>query len=61
MPRRVGCVRGTVGASAAQQVETAATVAFTEGPAVDRGGNVYFTDIINQRIMKLGTDGALSV
>ena len=47
--------------AAAQQVETAATVAFTEGPAVDRDGNVYFTDIINQRIMKLGTDGALSV
>ena len=44
----------------AQQVETAATVAFTEGPAVDRDGNVYFTDIINQRIMKLGKDGALS-
>src|SRR4029450_501359 len=45
----------------AQQLETAATVAFTEGPGVDRDGNVYFTDIINQRIMKLGTDGALSV
>jgi gluconolactonase len=45
----------------AQQLETAATVAFTEGPAVDRDGTVYFTDIINQRIMKLGTDGALSV
>ena len=36
-------------------------MAFTEGPAVDRDGNVYFTDIINQRIMKLGADGALSV
>jgi gluconolactonase len=45
----------------AQQLETAATLAFTEGPAVDRDGNVYFTDIIGQRIMKLGTDGALSV
>ena len=45
----------------AQQLETAATLAFTEGPAVDRDGNVYFTDIISQRIMKLGTDGALSV
>ena len=44
----------------AQQPEIAATVAFTEGPAVDREGNVYFTDIINQRIMKLGTDGVLS-
>jgi gluconolactonase len=45
----------------AQQVEIATSVAFTEGPAVDREGNVYFTDIINQRIMKLSKDGALSI
>jgi gluconolactonase len=45
---------------AAQSPEIATTVAFTEGPTVDREGNVYFTDIINQRIMKLGTDGVLS-
>jgi hypothetical protein len=31
------------------------------GPAVDRDGNVYFTDIINQRIMKLDADGVLSI
>ena len=43
-----------------QQPEVATTVAFTEGPTVDREGNVYFTDIINQRIMKLGADGVLS-
>lgn len=43
-----------------QQPEIATTVAFTEGPTVDREGNVYFTDIINQRIMKLSTDGVLS-
>jgi len=46
---------------AAQQPEIATTVAFTEGPTVDRDGNVYFTDVINQRIMKLGTDGHLSI
>ena len=46
--------------AAAQQPEIAATVAFTEGPTVDRAGNVYFTEIINQRIMKLGADGVLS-
>jgi gluconolactonase len=45
---------------AAQEVEIAATVAFTEGPTVDRDGNVYFTETISQRIMKLGTDGVLS-
>jgi len=46
--------------AASQQPEVAATVAFTEGPTVDREGNVYFTDIINQRIMKLSADGVLS-
>jgi gluconolactonase len=45
---------------AGQQPEVATTVAFTEGPAVDREGNVYFTDIISQRIMKLSADGVLS-
>jgi gluconolactonase len=44
----------------AQQPEIATTVAFTEGPSVDREGNVYFTDLINQRIMKLGRDGVLT-
>jgi gluconolactonase len=47
--------------AAAQAPEIATTVAFTEGPTVDRDGNVYFTEIINQRIMKLGADGMLSV
>jgi gluconolactonase len=47
--------------SAAQkEVEVAASVAFTEGPAVDREGNVYFTEIMSQRILKLGTDGLVS-
>jgi gluconolactonase len=47
--------------AAAQAPEIATTVAFTEGPTVDRDGNVYFTEIINQRIMKLGADGMLSI
>ena len=46
---------------AAQQPEIAATLAFTEGPTVDRDGNVYFTDVVNERIMKLTTAGALTV
>jgi gluconolactonase len=50
----------TAQARSSQQVEVATTVAFTEGPTVDRDGNVYFTDIINQRIMKLGADAVLS-
>lgn len=32
---------------------------FTEGPAVDREGNVYFTDQPNDRIMVYYTDGRL--
>ena len=53
-------VCGLIVSSAAQDVEIAGAVAFTEGPAVDRDGNVYFTDIISQRIMKLSKDGVLS-
>jgi gluconolactonase len=35
--------------------------AFTEGPAADRHGNVYFTDIPNEKILKVDADGKLSV
>ncbi|MBN1806128.1 MAG: SMP-30/gluconolactonase/LRE family protein [Sedimentisphaerales bacterium] len=34
---------------------------FTEGPAVDAEGNVFFTDQPNDRICKWSTDGKLSV
>jgi gluconolactonase len=44
----------------AQQPEIATAVAFTEGPAVDRDGNVYFTEMVAQRIMKLSANGVLS-
>ncbi|MDR3260528.1 MAG: SMP-30/gluconolactonase/LRE family protein [Tannerella sp.] len=33
---------------------------FTEGPAVDKQGNVYFTDQPNDRILKWSVDGKLS-
>src|SRR5437868_6865452 len=33
---------------------------FTEGPAPDNKGNVYFTDQPNDRIMKWSADGKLS-
>lgn len=33
---------------------------FTEGPAADADGNVFFTDQPNDRIMKWSTDGKLS-
>src|SRR2546426_12462549 len=44
----------------AQQPEVAIAVAFTEGPAVDRDGNVYFTEMVSQRIMKLSAKGVLT-
>ncbi len=34
---------------------------FTEGPAVDKQGNIYFTDQPNNKIWKYSTDGKLSV
>ena len=49
----------------AQEVEVAARVSETEGPATegptaDRAGNIYFTEMRTQRIMKLSKDGVLS-
>jgi gluconolactonase len=46
--------------AAAQELQVAATLAFTEGPTVDRAGNLYFTEMVTQRIMKLSADGVLS-
>lgn len=34
---------------------------FTEGPAVNSAGEVFFTDIPNHRIHRIGSDGAVSV
>jgi gluconolactonase len=47
-------------AAIAQEVQVAASIAFTEGPTADAEGNVYFTDQANNRIMKLTIDGKLS-
>ncbi|MGH9660097.1 MAG: SMP-30/gluconolactonase/LRE family protein [Bryobacteraceae bacterium] len=44
----------------AQEPEVATVVSFTEGPTVDAAGNVYFTETIGQRIMKLSVDGTLA-
>jgi gluconolactonase len=42
-------------------VQIAAQVAFTEGPAWHPNGNVYFTDITNNRIMRRDPRGQLHV
>ncbi len=45
----------------AQQLEIATSVSMLEGPTVDAEGNVYFTDILMQRIMRFSKDGTYSV
>jgi gluconolactonase len=52
---------GHAAAQNASEARVATTVAFTEGPAVDEDGNVFFTETVGHRIMKLSTDRALSV
>jgi gluconolactonase len=47
--------------ASSQAPEIATTLAFTEGPVVDRDGNVYFTELVFQRIMKLTPQGVLTV
>jgi gluconolactonase len=42
-------------------VRAATSVAFVEGPAVDAAGNLYFSDIENNRILKLAPDGRRTV
>lgn len=42
-------------------VSVATSIAFTEGPAVDSEGRVYFSDIINNRIMVMDPDGSRRV
>ena len=46
--------------STARPVEALATVAFTEGPTVDADGTVYFTDLDNNRILRMSPDGDVS-
>jgi gluconolactonase len=47
--------------AAAQELDIATSVSMLEGPAVDRDGDVFFTDVLSQRIMRFSSSGALSV
>ena len=53
--------KSTIIAPGAKLRQVAADYKFTEGPAVDAQGNVFFTDQPNNRIMKWSTDGTVSV
>jgi gluconolactonase len=48
-------------AVSSREVSVATGVAFTEGPASDAAGNVYFTDTTNSRIYKLAPDGTRTI
>ena len=48
-------------ATAGEELRVAATVAFTEGPAVYRDGSVFFSEMTSQRILRRSPDGKLSV
>src|SRR5215471_1221394 len=43
------------------EAERAALVCFFEGPAVDKNGNVFFSDITANRILKMTAGGEVSV
>jgi gluconolactonase len=43
------------------EVTVAARTSFLEGPAVDASGDLYFSDLIGNRIYRMTPDGALSV
>lgn len=53
--------QGTVTAPGAKVEKLSRAFEFTEGATCDPAGNVYFTDQPNDRIMKWGLDGTLSV
>ena len=47
--------------AAGQDLDIATSVSMLEGPTVDREGNVYFTDILAQRILRFSKDGVFSI
>ncbi len=44
-----------------ERARAATSLAFTEGPAVDEDGRLYFSDILNNRILERAEDGTLGV
>jgi gluconolactonase len=55
-----GCEQLSVVADGAKVEKLAGGFRFTEGPAADAEGNIFFTDIPNNRIHKWSLDGELS-
>jgi gluconolactonase len=60
LPVAVDAADNKVTAPGARLEKLAGGFEFTEGPAADASGNVYFTDQPNDRIVKWGVDGKLT-
>ncbi len=56
----VAAAKKSLVAEGAKVEKLAGDFAFTEGPAADKEGNVYFSDIPNNKILKWSLDGKLS-
>lgn len=56
----LGIPLASIIAPGAKLQKLAGGMAFTEGPAVDKEGNVYFSDQPNDRIMRWSVDGELT-
>ena len=57
----LGVANGQDIVQADSKLEPLGRVAFTEGPAWHPDGSVYFSDIENNRIMRLSPDGKIEV
>src|SRR5688572_25681970 len=57
--KKVALPKGLVAADVKPGI--AALVCFLEGPAVDAKGNIFFSDIAGNRILKMSGDGKVSV
>ena len=61
IPQKIAAQASSIVAEDAKLIKIANHFDFTEGPAVDSRGNVYFTDQPNDQILKWSVDGGLEV
>ena len=61
IPQKIAAQAHSIIAEDAKLIKIADNFEFTEGPAVDSRGNVYFTDQPNNQILKWSVGGELEV
>ena len=61
IPQKIAAQVSSIVAEDAKLIKIADHFDFTEGPAVDSRGNVYFTDQPNDQILKWSVDGELEI